>query len=100
MKERLDAVRQVTLDQIERNAIYTKVLVAIAVAMDVGGLVAFLSLMDFSNRDHVLLLIATCLIYWTLGIWTWAMATHSSGNSKRVLRGLSLLQAELERREV
>ena len=89
-EHRLDHVREQTMDRIRRNETWFRGLIAAAAVVEVAGLVALLLLSDFGNRTHVLILVATLMVYWVLGLWTWALAAHGSVNAQRVLKAIEL----------
>lgn len=94
-EQRLDALRTATLERIDRNDRWSKVLIAIAFLTEIAGLGAYLLLMDFEDRTHWLILLAAVLVYLTLAWWTWGLAAHANHGALRVLRSLDLLHEEL-----
>ena len=89
--DRLDKIREAALDRIDRSDRWFKGLIAAAGCCEVLGLVLLLVLMDFSNRTHVLILVAAMLVYLTIAFWTWALAAYANLNSPRILKAIDLL---------
>jgi len=86
--ERRDAVRRDALRHMERSEMAVKLSIVAAALVEAACLGLFLFLMDFSNRGHVLLLVATCLIYMTLGLGLMALGAHVSRTGLRILKAL------------
>ena len=87
--DRLDAVRAEVLrraDAAERNY---KLAFFGAVALEGVFLLAFLFLADFSNRTHVLLLIATVMSYSVVILGLVALGAHVNRATLRVLQAIS-----------
>jgi uncharacterized membrane protein YhiD involved in acid resistance len=89
--DRLDHIRETTLDRIDRSDRWFKGLIVAAGCCEVLGLVLMLVLMDFGNRTHVLILVAAMLVYLTIAFWTWALAAYANLNSQRILKAIDLL---------
>lgn len=84
----LDRVRTAVLDRIQRNERNYKAAFWSAVALESGFLLAFVFLADFSNRLHLLLLLATIAIYTILGLGLIALGAHVSWCTGRVIKAL------------
>ena len=92
----LDRIRQETLDAAARSERWFKALVTLAGAAELGGLTAYLLVMDFGDRLHWLVLIAAALVYITTAFWTWALAAHATVRSHRLLKAIDLLHDKLD----
>ncbi len=92
MSERvnLDAVRGEALARIERGERNFKLAFFGAVAFEALFLIVFLLAADFSNRTHVLLLIATVGGYTVVVLGLVALGAHFSRGVARVLRAVEL----------
>lgn len=88
---KVNEVRQTTLDRIERNERHYKVAFICAAIVEACFLASFLLLADFSNRLHVLLLIMTIAIYTILMFGLMALGSHVNRNTLRVLKAIELL---------
>jgi hypothetical protein len=93
MSERvnLDTVRGEALARIERGERNFKLAFFAAVAFEAVFLVLFLLAADFSNRIHVLLLIATVGGYTVVVLGLVALGAHVSRGVARVLKAVELL---------
>jgi uncharacterized YccA/Bax inhibitor family protein len=87
----LNNIHEGVLDKIDRSARHYKVLFIVAACCEGVCLAAFLLVMDFANRDHWLLLITACLIYWTLSVGLLALAAWSRHGVLRILSAIELL---------
>ena len=94
---RLDDIREAALDRVERSRRWSFVLVIAAAVCEVAGLLALILLMDWSNRTHVLILVAAMLVYLTIAFWTWALAAYANSNSQRILKAIDLLHGDRSR---
>ena len=65
---RLNQIRKDSLERIARAERHSRLATYGAAAVEAGLLGAFLLLADFSNRMHVLLLIATVAVYTILAL--------------------------------
>ena len=92
--ERLDGFRAGALERMEKRDRQVKLATAGAAAVEALLLMAFVALADFGNRTHLLLLIATVLVYSTLAMALVALAAHVSRASERVLLAVELVAAE------
>ena len=61
-----------------------------AVAIEAIMLPAYLLLADFSNRTHVLLLLATVATYTIVAIGLLALGAHGTRNTLRILQAVQL----------
>ena len=86
---RLDEIREQTMARVQRSERWFKGLVIASGCTEVLGLVALLWVADFGDRTHVLILVATIMVYWVLALWTWALAAHASMNAQRILRAIT-----------
>ncbi len=93
MSERvnLDAVRGEALARIERGERNFKLAFFAAVVFEALFLVAFLLAADFSNRTHLLLLIATVGGYTVVVLGLFALGAHVSRGVGRVLKAVEML---------
>ena len=93
MSERvnLDAVRGEALARIARGERNFKLAFFAAVAFEAVFLALFLLAADFSNRTHVLLLVATVGGYTVVVLGLVALGAHVSRGVARVLKAVELL---------
>jgi len=94
MSEKINEIRVNTLNLIERNERSYKFAFVGAAFIELLFLVAFLLLADFSNRSHVLLLIAAIAVYAILGFGLIALGLHVNRNTLRVLNAIELLEKD------
>jgi hypothetical protein len=94
MSERvsLDGVRGEALARIERGERNFKLAFFAAVAFEALFLVVFLLAADFSNRTHVLLLVATVGGYTVVVLGLVVLGAHVSRVGGRVLKAIELLK--------
>ncbi len=94
MSERadLDAVRGEALRRIERGERNFKLAFYVAAVWEALFLVAFVLAADFSNRTHLLLLIATVGSYSLVVIGLMALGAHVNRATLRVLKAIELLK--------
>ena len=88
---RLDQIRSDSLDRIERAERNKRLAIYGAAAVEAGLIGAFLLLADFSNRLHVLLLIATVAVYTIVALGLFAVGAHVSRHTQLVLRAIELV---------
>lgn len=67
--------------------------IAVAAIGELTGLVAYFMLADFSNRLHLLILIASLLVYGTIAMAILALGSHVSVCTQRVLRAIDIVNA-------
>ncbi len=93
MSERvnLDAVRGEALARIERGERNFKLAFFAAVAFEALFLAVFLLAADFSNRTHVLLLIATVGGYTVVVLGLLTLGAHVSRVGARLLKAVEML---------
>ena len=94
--ERLDGFRAGALERMEKRDRQVKLAMMGAAAVELVLLLAFVALADFGDRTHLLLLIATVLVYSTLALALMALAAHVSRATERVLLAVELVAAERE----
>ncbi len=92
-KINLDGARRETLDRIERAERRFKLMFYLAAAWEAIFLIAFLLAADFSNRTHVLLLIATIGSYTMVIFGLFALGAHVNRAVLRVLKAIELSNA-------
>ena len=94
MSERIDlnAVRADALARVERGERNFKLAFFGAVAFEALFLVVFMLAADFSNRTHVLLLIATVGGYTVVVLGLVVLGAHVSRCAARVLKAVELLK--------
>ncbi len=90
LENNLDRIRENTMGRLERSRRWFVGLIVAAGVVETAGVVALLVLCDYSNRTHLLIVIAAFLVYWVLALWTWALAAHSSMNAQRILKAIAL----------
>ena len=88
----LDRIRNETLRQVDRNALWAKILVAVTAVLEWGGLIALAIIVDWSDRTQVIVFFAALYVYLTLGFWVWALAARNRVGEQRILRAIQLLE--------
>lgn len=78
------------LDRIDRAERHYKQAFLAAVIVEAVMLPVYLLLADFSNRTHVLLLVAMVATYTIVGIGLVALGAHVNRNTLRILRAVQL----------
>lgn len=96
-KTNLDKIQSAALKRIERSEKHYKIAVTAVAALEALFLLAFVLLMDFSNRTHVLMLIATIATYTIVGVGLIALGTHTNGNTQILLKAIELLEKPLQK---
>jgi hypothetical protein len=89
----LDAVRSGVLAQIERNERNFRLAFFAAVVWEGLFILAFILVADFSNRMHVLLLLATIGSYSIVVLGLVALGAHMNRGVLRVLRAIEFVKA-------
>lgn len=90
-QDKLNHVRGNALEKIDRTERAQKLMAVIAAGFEVVGLAAFLLLMDFSNRTHVLLLLAAFLVYGVIVLWLLSLRFYLKQSTLRVLQAIETL---------
>ena len=91
MTDKMDEIRQHTLERIEKTERNYKFAFVGVAFIELLFLAAFLLLADFSNRLHLLLLIAAIATYTIVGFGLIALGNHVNRNTLRVLRAIEML---------
>lgn len=91
-KANLDEVRARVLAGIERSERNFKLIFMVAALWELLFLVAFILAADFSNRLHLLLLIATVGSYSLVVIGLVALGAHVNRGVLRILKAIELLK--------
>lgn len=94
---RLDDMRRDVLKKIATSERDFKLLIVLAAAVEGGGLLAFLCMMDFGERLHWLLLVMAFLIYGTLAVGLFALGSYTRTWILRVLKAVDLLHDQQTR---
>ena len=89
----LDSVRSGVLAQIERNERNFRLAFFAAVVWEALFILAFILVADFSNRMHLLLLLATIGSYSIVVLGLVALGAHMNRGVLRVLRAIELAKA-------
>lgn len=92
MSTRVDEIRNSTLKQIEKTESNYKLAFIGAALIEVAFIAAFLLLADFSNRIHVLLLVASVATYTIVGMGLFALGAHVNRNTLRVLQAIETIE--------
>jgi uncharacterized membrane protein YcfT len=87
----INEVRRNALDRIDRSERQYKVTFFAAAIIEAFFLAGFLLLADFSNRTHLLLLIASVALYSILALGLVALGVHVKSNTLRILNAVELL---------
>jgi hypothetical protein len=91
----MDSVRGAALERIEKSERNYKMAFFAAAVVEAAFIAAFLLLADFSNRVHLLLLISTVAVYSILALGMFALGSHVSRSSLRVLKAVELLGSQM-----
>lgn len=92
-KINLDAVRSGVLAQIERNERNFRLAFFAAVVWEALFILAFILVADFSNRMHLLLLIASIGSYSIVVLGLVALGAHMNRGVLRILKAIELAKA-------
>ena len=92
MTRKTDEIRSNTLKHIERTESNYKLAFIGAAVVELLFLAAFVLLADFTNRSHLLLLIAAMAIYTILAAGLFALGMHVNRNTLRVIRAIETMQ--------
>lgn len=95
-KLQIDEIRAAALVRINRNERNFKLAFLAAAIIESMFIVSFLLLADFSNRLHLLLLIATVSSYTIVGLGLFALGAHINRGVLRVLKAIELLKGSSE----
>ncbi len=85
---RLDEIRSEVLVRIDRTERNYRLAFLGAVVLEAAFLTTFLLAADFSNRTHVLLLLASVMTYSILGLGLVALGAHVNRATLRVLQAI------------
>jgi hypothetical protein len=88
----LDRIRNDTLKLVDRKRLWTKILCAVTVVIEWGGLIILAVMVDWSNQTQIVVFVAALFVYLTLGMWTWALAARNRVGEQRILRAIQLLE--------
>ena len=91
----IDGIRGATLDRIEKSERNYKLVFTGAAVVEALFIGSFLVLADFSNRTHLLLLIAAIAIYTILALGLVALGSYINRNTLRILKAIELLGNQL-----
>jgi hypothetical protein len=81
------------LDRIDRAERRYKQAFLAAIAVEAAALPVYLALADFSNRTHVLLLLASVATYTIIAIGLVALGVHVNRSTLRILRAVEMASA-------
>lgn len=88
--QKLDEIRQTTLDQIDVADKRVKKMIFAMVFVEGVMLTTYLAVMDFQDRLHWLLLIAAVLIYATICVGLVTVSAYIGANTQRILKAIEL----------
>ena len=91
MTDNINDVRINTLKQIEKTESYYKLVFVAAAIIELAFFAAFLLLADFSNRSHLLLLLAAIAIYTILTMGLIALGIYINRSTLRVIRAIETI---------
>lgn len=86
----LDELRHNALERIDRSERAFRGWVIAAGVVEAAGLIAFILLADFSDRTHLLLLVAALLIYGTLAMGIIALGAFIRVGLLRVVKAIEV----------
>lgn len=98
-EDNLNDIRKSALDEIDARQKVAWRILMVAGLVEGIALVAYLVLMDFSNRLHWLILIAAGLVYCTLALGLMALSAASREYARKILLAVQALGAPADRRE-
>ena len=93
MDDRLNGIRRAALDQADRAKRGAVLWLVVAAVWEGACLIAFLLLLDFSDRLHQVLLVMALLIYGTLALALVALAAYGRSWMLRALKAIELLDS-------
>jgi len=91
----IDGIRGTTLDRIDRSERNYKAVFFGAAIVEAFFLTSFLLLADFSNRTHLLLLIAAVAVYTILALGLVALGSYINRHTLRIMKAIELLGNQL-----
>lgn len=86
--DRIENLRARALDRAERTERQFKLTIVAAAVVEAVFLVALVWLVDFSDRTHLVILVATVMTYSLIGIGLAALGAHVNRVGLRILRAL------------
>ena len=89
----VDEIRETALARINRSERNYKLAFIAAGVVETLFVISFLLLADFSNRLHILLLIATVCSYSIIVLGLFALGAHINRSVLRVLKAIELLRS-------
>lgn len=89
----IEEARREALDRVDRTERDYKLVFLAAALVESAFLVGYLLLADFSNRLHVLLLIASVAIYTIVALGLVALGAHVKRCTLRILKAIELSRA-------
>ncbi len=92
----IDGIRGAALDRIDKSGQHYRMAFFGAAVIEALFMAGFLLLADFSNRTHVLMLIATVAVYTIIALGLAALGAHVSRNTLRVLKAVELLGNQIK----
>jgi len=87
----LREMRAETLDAMERNERWFKILLAFCGLCEVVGFTAIFWLMDWSDPTHRLVFACTIVIWINLALWVYTSSVRNRVGEQRILRSIELL---------
>lgn len=87
----LDTIRETALAEVDRSERRVRLLIACAALVEGALLATFLVLMNFDDRLHWLLLVASLLTYGTLSVGLMTLGAYMRLNAQRTLKAIALL---------
>lgn len=92
-----DSARAAALDRIDRAERSVKLWLGAVAVIEAALLLSYIALANFGNRMHLLLFVATLLVYLTLGLGLVALGAYVRQTNLRTLAAIETL-AESNRR--
>lgn len=90
MEGNVNGVRAAALERMDRTERHYKLAFLAAAIVEASFLAGYLLLADFTNRLHVLLLIAAVAIYSIIALGLVALGAHINRNTLRILKALEV----------
>jgi hypothetical protein len=91
----LDRVRGRALDRIDKARRVFLCLIGVTAVVEGFFLVLYGVLMNWDDRLHQLILVASLLIYWTLAACVLALGAYGNWMTQRLLKAIELIEVEV-----
>lgn len=89
-EDAMNRARGAAFERIERSERWRMLFLVASGVVEGSFLLAVIFVADWSDRLHVLVFLAACLVYLTLGVAMFALWAHMNVCTQRVLRGIEI----------